>query len=155
MPKRARSDDDENYSGGLVKTHVSQKEVNLGVLREQNMAKVHERTLNLLYRNTKFLPTQPVKLEIKKPSLDSTPYKQLSLNPGENALPISCFSCLRPSCLAVQTCTSCRKPVGATCVAKCNACPELSCRLCDFVAVCDVCGKSHCPSCTRNLCTWH
>ena len=146
MPKRARSDDDENYSGGLVKTHVSQKEVtytihstcnnssqffaqvNLGVLREQNMAKVHERTLNLLYRNTKFLPTQPVKLEIKKPSLDSTPYKQLSLKPGENSLPISCFSCLRPSCLAVQTCTSCRKPVGATCVAKCNACPELSCR---------------------------
>ena len=27
MPKRARSDDDENYSGGLVKTHISQKEV--------------------------------------------------------------------------------------------------------------------------------
>ena len=103
-------------------------QVNLGVLREQNMAKVHERTLNLLYRNTRVLPVQPLKPEIEKPSSDRTSYKQLSLTPGENALPTSCFSCLRPSCAVVQTCTSCQKPVGATCVAKCNACPALSCR---------------------------
>merc|ERR1719234_35357 len=107
----------ENYSGGLVKTHISQKEVNLGVLREQNMAKVHERTLSLLFRNTRVLPTQPLKPELEKASSDRPSYKQLSLTPGENALPTSCFSCLRPSCAVVQTCTSCQKPVGATCVA--------------------------------------
>ena len=148
MPKRARSDDDENCFGGLVKTHISQKEVsfihiiegekhdfltncvqvNLGVLREQNMAKVHERTLNLLYRNPRVSPAPTAKPEMEKPSLDRTSYKQLSLTPGENALPSSCFSCLRPSCVVVQTCTSCHKLVGATCVAKCNACPALSCR---------------------------
>ena len=33
MPKRPRSEDEENYSGQLVKTHVSQREVNQGVLR--------------------------------------------------------------------------------------------------------------------------
>ena len=98
------------------------------MLREQNMARVHERTLNLLYRNTRVLPAQPAKPEMEKPSSDRTSYKQLSLTPGENALPSSCFSCLRPSCVVVQTCTSCHKLVGATCVAKCNACPALSCR---------------------------
>ena len=28
----------------------------------------------------------------------------------------------------VQTCASCNKPVGATCVAKCNSCAAISCR---------------------------
>ena len=34
MPKRRRSEDEENSGGhGLLKTHVSQKEVNMGVLQ--------------------------------------------------------------------------------------------------------------------------
>ena len=35
MPKRRRSDEDEENSGGqgLLKTHVSQKDVNMGVLQ--------------------------------------------------------------------------------------------------------------------------
>ena len=32
MPKRRRSEDEENSGHGLLKTHVSQKEVNMGVL---------------------------------------------------------------------------------------------------------------------------
>ena len=56
MGKRPRSEDDENYGGhGLLKTHVSEREVNMGVLQERNMQAVYNKTMQMLYRGTKNL----------------------------------------------------------------------------------------------------
>ena len=44
MPKRRREEEgDENCGQALLKTHVSQKEVNLGVLQERNMQAVYNK----------------------------------------------------------------------------------------------------------------
>ena len=48
MPKRRREEDgDENCGQALLKTHVSQKEVNLGVLQERNMQAVYNKVKEL------------------------------------------------------------------------------------------------------------
>ena len=80
------------------------RKVNMGVLREQNMVKVHERTLGLLFNHNNRVtpaPSPAAKMEPVKPSPVGVMYKQLSLLPGQSALPSSCFSCLRPSCQVV------------------------------------------------------
>ena len=44
MPKRLRSEDEENF-GGLVKNHISDREVNMGVLK---VGYIHSFSLLLL-----------------------------------------------------------------------------------------------------------
>ena len=85
MGKRPRSeDDDENCGQGLVKTHVSEKEVNMGVLKEKNMQNVYNKTMAMLFRGTKNLANNNAGMEVEeeedtKPSHDTVAYKQLSL----------------------------------------------------------------------------
>ena len=56
MGKRARSEDDENCGGeGLRKMHISEREVNNGVLQERKMQEVYNKTLAMLFRGTKNL----------------------------------------------------------------------------------------------------
>ena len=158
MPKRARSDDEENFSC-LVKTHVSQREVNLGVLRERNMAKVHERTLSLLFRGPKKsgAPQDPPPAFLPCSPRDIATYRQLSLTPGSPLLPpatFSCFSCVSPSCRPLASCTSCQRPLGS-CAPVCDSCSVPCCPLCESVQACRSCGASHCSSCRANLCGGH
>ena len=84
MGKRPRSEDDENCGQGLVKTHVSEKEVNMGVLQEKNMQNVYNKTMAMLFRGTKNLVNNNAGMEVEeeedeKPSHDTVSYKQLSL----------------------------------------------------------------------------
>ena len=53
MGKRPRSEDDD--CGTLRKTHVSEREVNLGVLQEIKMQDVYNKTMAMLFRGTKNL----------------------------------------------------------------------------------------------------
>ena len=83
MGKRPRSEDDENY-GCLVKTHVSEKEVNMGVLQEKNMQQVYNKTMQMLFRGTRNLANNNAEAEEmsdeEQQSKDTVSYKQLSLN---------------------------------------------------------------------------
>ena len=53
MPKRLRSDDDDDSLTSLVKNHISDREVNRGVLMEVHMNKVYEKTMALLVKGQK------------------------------------------------------------------------------------------------------
>ena len=88
MGKRRRSDDDENCGGQLQKNHISEKEVNMGVLQERNMAEVYNKTMAMLFRGTKNLAnnnacvdTEMEAQEAEEPqSRDKVAYRQLSLS---------------------------------------------------------------------------
>ena len=86
MGKRARSEDDENCGGqGLLKTHVSEREVNLGVLQERRMQDVYNKTMEMLFRGTKNLANNNAVLEMEKDdggvrSRDTKSYRQLALS---------------------------------------------------------------------------
>jgi len=102
MGKRPRSeDDDENCGQGLLKTHVSEKEVNMGVLKEKNMQNVYNKTMAMLFRGTKNLANNNAGIERGKvvdvkASRDKVAYKQLSLTPlgAVSSLQASCCSCV-------------------------------------------------------------
>lgn len=85
MGKRSRSEDDENH-GGLRKTHVSEREVNLGVLQERKMQEVYNKTVAMLFRGTKNVANNNAVLEREdtveeesERSRDRKKYRQLSL----------------------------------------------------------------------------
>lgn len=161
MPKRARSEDEENYSS-LVKTHISEKEVNQGVLKDHNMKVVHDKTLSMLYRGTKNLKNNnvgsippPNSTQLTRPSMDLTSYRQLSLTTGSSVVSSLlsqsfCNSCVKPNCLGGQQCSSCLQTVGSTCVIKCEGCNLVCCRFCETIVNCETCFRTHCMSCT-----WH
>lgn len=86
MGKRPRSEDDENCGQGLLKTHVSEKEVNMGVLKEKNMQHVYNKTRAMLFRGTKNLANNNAGMEIDDEEVDCdssshdiVPYKQLTI----------------------------------------------------------------------------
>ena len=65
--KRARSEDDENCGGqSLLKTHVSEREVNLGVLQERRMQDVYNKTMEMLFRGTKNLANNNAVMEVER-----------------------------------------------------------------------------------------
>ena len=85
MGKRPRSESDEENYGCLVKTDVSEKEVNLGVLQEQNMQQVYNKTMQMLFRGTRNLANNNAEVETMSEedttqSKDTVAYRQLSLN---------------------------------------------------------------------------
>ena len=119
MPKRPRSEDDENYEGhGLLKTHISQKEVNMGVLQEKNMQEVYNKTMAMLFRGTKNLANNNAESNMETDvqcRKDKLNYRQLSLSstcglvPGTRDIATCCVSCVRPECLVTSVvCYDCR-----------------------------------------------
>jgi len=58
MPKRGRSETDEEHLGCLVKNHISQKEVNTGVLQEKNMQVVFNNTMDKLKKGAIYNKTR-------------------------------------------------------------------------------------------------
>ena len=87
MGKRTRSEDDENCGGeGLRKMHISEREVNNGVLQERKMQEVYNKTLAMLFRGTKNLDNNNAIVEAPETedsylkSKDLHSYRQLSLN---------------------------------------------------------------------------
>jgi len=160
MGKRPRSEDDENCGQGLVKTHVSEKEVNMGVLKEKNMQNVYNKTMAMLFRGTKNLANNNAGVEAGKgvdvkASHDKVAYKQLSLTPhggvsrlgGASRLP-SCCSCVSEDCAAAgAVCGSCGGGVGPRCVKQCQGCGTVACGVCDSVRPCHGCGVLYCGGC--------
>jgi len=160
MGKRPRSEDDENCGQGLVKTHVSEKEVNMGVLKEKNMQNVYNKTMAMLFRGTKNLANNNAGLETGKvvdvkASHDKVAYKQLSLTAlggvsrvgGASLLP-SCCSCVREDCAAVgAVCGTCGGGVGPRCAKYCQGCGATACGVCDSVRPCHGCGTHYCGVC--------
>ena len=85
MGKRPRSEDDD--CGTLRKTHVSEREVNLGVLQEIKMQDVYNKTMAMLFRGTKNLANnnagldrENMEVESETVSKDRKNYLQLSLS---------------------------------------------------------------------------
>ena len=161
MGKRARSEDDENCGQSLVKTHVSEKEVNMGVLREKNMQNVYNKTMAMLFRGTKNLANNNAGMEVgqgveARPSHDKVAYKQLSLTPlggvtssSEASHSHTCCSCVRADCAVGgrAMCGSCGGGVGARCVKTCEGCGAVACGVCDSVRPCHGCGAHYCGAC--------
>jgi len=163
MGKRPRSEDDENCGQGLVKNHISEKEVNMGVLKERNMQEVYNKTMAMLYRGTKNLANNNAgvvegQVVDSKPSHDRVAYKQLALTPlggvsstsGSLQQP-SCCSCTRADCTLVAgvMCRSCGGGVGIQCVRRCEGCGATACGVCDSVRACYGCGVLYCGGCAQ------
>jgi len=161
MPKRLRSDDEENLTC-LVKNHISDREVNNGVLKDLNMRTVYQKTLALLFRgqknvannNAESLPGCGVQ------SKDKQPYRQLCLSNSGSCIkandqlsaisvgPVGCCSCIRPSCRPTgRNCQICSGTVGSSCLLTCSNCLSSSCGSCDGVRTCSSCGIMFCRSC--------
>jgi len=159
MPKRLRSTDDDHLAS-LVKNHISDREVNNGILKERNMLAVHEKTLALLYRGQKNVANNNAvnKPGVSVPSRDKQLYRQLCLtNAGlctaENQSNIrremACCSCVKPSCLpSGRYCQLCAGSIGLTCLLVCHSCGVSCCGGCDGVRRCGGgCGSFFCGSC--------
>ena len=165
MGKRARSEDDENCGGqSLLKTHVSEREVNLGVLQERRMQDVYNKTMEMLFRGTKNLANNNAVLEVGKDgdgadcvsarSKDTQSYRQLALSSdcslvaGERrpSARLECVSCARPHCdlSQVVVCRVCRGRVGSLCVLQCGQCGGSVCGLCLHISPG---GPTLCRSC--------
>ena len=160
MGKRPRSEDDENCGGqGLLKTHVSEREVNLGVLQERRMQDVYNKTMEMLFRGTKNLANNNAVLEVEKGedsggvrSKDTQSYRQLALSSQctlvAGAPPrLECVSCARPHCdlTRLTVCGVCRGRVGSLCLLQCGQCGGPACGLCSFISPS---GQTVCRSCS-------
>jgi len=172
MPKRLRSEDEENF-GVLMKNHISEREVNMGVLKDLNMRRVHEKTLALLFRGQKNVANNNAEYmqESAAPSKDKQMYRQLCLTntgactnmePSSSAQVTrelsSCCSCLRTSCLPTgRTCETCSGAVGSTCLRSCSSCGNSCCGSCDGIRQCGGCENLFCGNCAlprgSDLCT--
>ena len=165
MGKRARSEDDENCGGqGLLKTHVSEREVNLGVLQERRMQDVYNKTMEMLFRGTKNLANNNAVPEVEKGEAggeagavrsrrDRQSYRQLALSsdcslvaderPGPR---LECVSCARPHCdlSGLTVCGVCRGRVGSLCVLQCGQCWGPTCGLCSQISPS---GRTLCRNC--------
>ena len=165
MGKRARSEDDENCGGqGLLKTHVSEREVNLGVLQERRMQDVYNKTMEMLFRGTKNLANNNAVLEVERAgdggepgterSRDRQSYRQLALSSDCSLVVaerpparLECVSCARPHCDLTRVtvvCGVCRGRVGSLCVRQCGECGASTCGLCAHIAHS---GQTVCRSC--------
>jgi len=157
MPKRLRSDDDENLAC-LIKNHISDREVNSGVLKDLNMRNVHQKTLALLFKgqrnvannNAENIPESGVQ------SKDKQLYRQLCLSSSGSFLkpatkvnsPVNCCSCLKSSCMPTgQFCYICSGNIGSTCLNGCSSCQTKCCGNCDGIRQCASCGNSFCSGC--------
>jgi len=155
MGKRPRSEDDENYGcEGLRKTHISEREVNLGVLQERKMQDVYNKTMAMLFRGTKNLANNNAVLESEKTedsvlrSRDRQSYRQLSLSsqcrlqaPSLQAPSLQCVSCVRADCemSSGRRCGRCGGKAGSLCVQQCRHCDTSLCALCATLPSCSNC----------------
>jgi len=157
MTKRLRSEDEENLST-LVKNHISDREVNNGVLKEVNMKSVYEKTLEMLYRGQKNVANNNAESGpgVIATSKDRQVYRQLCLlNTGSyskhsphKAHSASCCSCIKSSCYSTgDKCYVCRGNIGVTCLLQCNSCGKRCCGSCDGVRNCIGCPDLFCDSC--------
>jgi len=159
MPKRIRSEDEENYSRHL-KTHVSERELGTGVLKDLNMRNIYEKTLALLFRGQKNVannnaPALQVEAEHSK---DKQKYRQLCFsNSGTrldsqsrvDASMTGCCSCVNNSCKPTHyTCQQCSGRVGGLCLRICDSCRAASCGICEAVQQCYTCAGLVCNSCS-------
>ena len=161
MGKRARSEDDENSGQGLMKMHVSEKEVNMGILQEKRMQNVYNKTMSKLFKGTKNLANNNAHTETcdnieSLNSHDTVSYKQLSITAScgiskESVIPVlsKCCSCTRTDCATsgVLKCASCNGNVGSRCVKSCESCRTISCSICDSIRPCQGCGTLFCSLC--------
>jgi len=158
MPKRLRSDDEENYCRYL-KTHVSEQELCTGVLKEQNQKSIYEKTLALLFRGQKNLANNNAVLNQVEvaPSKDRLKYRQLALsssgsriNPDSrvNMPEYKCRSCINTNCQPTKySCNVCSGIIGSLCVQLCSSCQSASCSSCDGVKQCSGCYNMFCQNC--------
>jgi len=161
MPKRRREEEgDENCGQALLKTHVSQKEVNLGVLQERNMQAVYNKTRELLFRGVKSLANNnAVRWEegasdgAGRQSQDIARYRQLALTGGSAPALSGCCSCLRLDCSPTHQpnqCRGCGGRPGRLCAMQCESCGAAGCgpaTSCRAVRHCGGCGTLYCGDC--------
>ncbi len=69
MPKRLRSEEEGFSSCGLLKNHISEREVNSGVLQQERMKSVYEKTLALLYRGSRNVANNNALTQVLLPAL--------------------------------------------------------------------------------------
>eukprot|EP00088_Acartia_fossae_P002583 TRINITY_DN11056_c0_g1_i4.p1 TRINITY_DN11056_c0_g1~~TRINITY_DN11056_c0_g1_i4.p1 ORF type:complete len:176 (+),score=24.77 TRINITY_DN11056_c0_g1_i4:40-567(+) len=161
MPKRCRSEDEENvgYCRHL-KTHVSERELGTGVLKELNMKTIYEKTLALLFRGQKNVANNNAEaVQVSTESHDTQKYRQLSLSSSGSRLDVQskvslpvgkCCSCINVNCQETRhQCTQCGGKVGSSCVQVCGNCAAVaSCGNCEAVRPCNSCGSLTCYSCS-------
>jgi len=182
MPKRGRSETDDEHLGCLVKNHISQKEVDTGVQQQQNMQAVFNKTMDKLKKgaiynktreklfngvknlaNNNVNNTEENRTEKDIESHDKVRYTQLCLtNSGTfTKLPLACpSSSLAPPggenwdfCSCIDP--GCRVPPGQVC-SSCFRPVGDSCRKqCSScaVATCSLCDQVRgCSGCWRMFC---
>ena len=164
MPKRPRcnDDDDENNLAGLVKNHISEREVNTGVLQEVHMNTVYKKTLARLFQgqrnvaNNNAAEKRPVAAAVAgacvlgaggdvdmQPGNDKQPvYKQLGLSTSGTCIrmPSNPFG---PS--VVLNCCSCVNSSCSWTGSRCQTCGGPVGSLC--LLTCSGCASIACTNC--------
>nr|ATX63073.1 apoptosis regulatory protein Siva [Locusta migratoria] len=144
MPKRVCPFDFDFFP--QQKIHVSEKEVNSGVLMKSQMKQVQDKTIALLYKGARHF-TDKVNLTDEKCNLQLNcmpsvhdPYKQLFLT---NSCQLQSDGKIEPT--LVSSCQSCRQPLDK-CADKCSFCDMMICGLCG--STCIKCSDVYCHRCS-------
>ncbi|XP_033127814.1 apoptosis regulatory protein Siva-like [Anneissia japonica] len=159
MPKRPRTDDAIGYCPLQLKTHVGQKEVNMGVNKDKNMKAVYDHTLNLMLQGQKAYYTGLLASNGHSCADDGHPHDdagqqvmpgQLQLNMSgqlinNNNLGAQSLTCESPA-QAEPTCRLCLAGHKTTALTTCPYCEQLMCQTCS--RQCDYCIRVFCQFCS-------
>ncbi|XP_047005164.1 apoptosis regulatory protein Siva-like isoform X1 [Schistocerca americana] len=144
MPKRVCPFDFDFFP--QQKIHVSEKEVNSGVLMKNHMKQVQDKTIALLYKGARQFTDKLNATHEKNNGVQdcthSVPdsYKQLFLT---SSCRLQTYGKIEP--VVINTCQSCRQPVDNS-PDKCSFCDKMVCGLCG--SSCMKCCEVYCRCCS-------